>query len=545
MAKEMRDERRFNIIDYIKAIWSRRYLVLFIAILVTFGAVAATLMMTTKYRATTAIMVPQATGPTPGFVSTGVDVLMSMVGFGEISALDTETYVMTSLRNLESVADELNLYVDRRKIPKDEYGENVVGPISINKLNSAGEYTIRFVNNSGDYNVYYNDDEYVGSGKIGERYTGGGLKFVVTGDFKKGDEIEFSVWDKFALLEYLGNVAITTKNPGPRIIEITADWTDRITAKNILKLVLEKYLKLTSEYEFSSMEESLAILGEEIEEVNREMEQIQDELVKYQKEHKTLYYGDAISEVVAILSELTGQRIALEIQRDLSNRYFTLLVEDKIDVTDIPFGVSIPLVSDDPTLASLKTQVDTASTELARMKSIYTEKHPSVKNKERELKNLKERFYEMVLSNIKSRLVGINSQISSYEKTFAEITSKMPKEQMEMARLTKRLTELQSVYTVLVTEYERQKIEEIQQRPVEKQIRYLHKPYAYEDPVSPNKKFNLLVGFLFGIFLGCLVAFVALFFDTSDFERRHRVLYKLIVLPDRVGKFFEKVIFRR
>ena len=270
MAKEMRDERRFNIIDYIKAIWSRRYLVLFIAILVTFGAVAATLMMTTKYRATTAIMVPQATGPTPGFVSTGVDVLMSMVGFGEISALDTETYVMTSLRNLESVADELNLYVDRRKIPKDEYGENVVGPISINKLNSAGEYTIRFVNNSGDYNVYYNDDEYVGSGKIGERYTGGGLKFVVTGDFKKGDEIEFSVWDKFALLEYLGNVAITTKNPGPRIIEITADWTDRITAKNILKLVLEKYLKLTSEYEFSSMEESLAILGEEIEEAEEE-----------------------------------------------------------------------------------------------------------------------------------------------------------------------------------------------------------------------------------------------------------------------------------
>jgi len=546
MANNMRDEMKFSIVDYFKVLWKKRYYILFVALVVTFGAGVATLLMTPKYQASTAIVIPQTSAFPTGLLPTGVGTLMTMMGMGQMGALETETYILTGLNNLKNVADELNLYVDRRKIPKDELGESVMGPISINDTASSGKYEVKFIDNSGNFEVYLNKTIYIGSGRIGETFSGGGLKFVITnGDFEKNDKIEFSVWDRLKLIQYLGNVAVTTKNPATGILEIYTEWYDKVISEKILFSILDQYFKSSLEYKYSALEESLAILGEELETVNREMEDTQNQLVEYQKEHKTLYYGDAVSEIVSSLSDLMSQRVAVEIQRDLANKYFTLLDEGKIDVNDIPFGISIPVVSDDPSLLGLKSQVIALDVEVQRMRAVFTEKHPSLMQKERELKNLKEEFNERVLNAIKSRLEGINSQIATFERTFADVSSKMPKEQNDMALMVKKLKELEAIYTVLSTEYERQKIEEIQQRPAERQLRFLHKPFAEDKPISPNKKFNLLVGFLFGIFLGSILVFVTLFMDTQEFERRHTVLMRLISVPDRVGKFFERLIFRR
>jgi len=546
MADNMRDEKKFSIVDYFKVLWKKKYYILFIAFVVTFGAVVATILMTPIYKATTAIVVPQTTPFPTGLLPSGVGTLMSMIGMGQMGTLETETYILTDLNNLKNVADELNLYVDRRKIPKGELGESDVGPISINDTASSGKYAVKFIDNSGNYDVYLNNNIYIGSGKVGETFSGGGLKFVITNnDFKRNDKIEFKVWDKIALIKYLGNVAITTKNPASGILEIYTEWNDKVLSEKILISLLDQYFKSSLEYKYSALEESLAILGEEIETVNRDMEDIQKQLVDYQREHKTLYYGDSISEIVSSLSDLMSQRVTVEIQRDLANKYFTLLSENKIDVNDIPFGVSIPVVSDDPSLLGLKSQVMAIDVEVQKMRAIFTEKNPTLIEKERELTNLKEEFHARVLNAIRSKLEGVNSQIATFEKTFAEVSSKLPKEQMEMTLMVKKLKELEAIYTVLVTEYERQKIEEIQQRPAERQLRFLHRPFAEDKPISPNKKFNLLVGFLSGIFLGSIIIFITLFIDTQEFERRHTVLIRLITIPDRIGKFFERLIFRK
>ncbi|MGQ9705510.1 MAG: GumC family protein [bacterium] len=546
MADNMRDEKKFSIIDYFRVLWGKKYYILFIAFVVTFGAGVATLLMTPKYQASTAIVIPQTTTFPTGLLPTGVGTLMSMIGFGQMGTLETETYILTGLNNLKNVADELNLYVDRRKIPKDELGESVIGPISINDTASSGKYEIRFIDNSGNYVVYLNKRFYLGSGRLGDTFSGGGLKFVITNDnFEKGDRIEFKIWDRVDLIKYLGNVAVYTKNPAAGILEIYTEWYDKVLSEKILISLLDQYFKSSLEYKYSALEESLAIIGEELETVNREMEDVQKQLVEYQKEHKTLYYGDSISEIVSALSDLMSQRVAIEIQRDLANKYFTLLAEDKIDVNDIPFGVSIPVVSDDPALLGLKSQVVTLDIEVQRMRAVFTEKHPSLIQTEREFNNLKEEFHERVLNSIKNRLEAINSQISTFERTFQDVSSKMPKEQMEMALMVKRLKELEAIYMVLSNEYERQKIEEIQQRPAERQLRFLHKPYAEDKPISPNKKFNLLVGFLSGIFLGSIIIFITLFMDVGEFERKHVVLIRLITIPDKIGKFFERLVFRR
>jgi len=92
----------------------------------------------------------------------------------------------------------------------------------------------------------------------------------------------------------------------------------------------------------------------------------------------------------------------------------------------------------------------------------------------------------------------------------------IPDIKIKMNRLQREVEATVTVYTMLLSQYETAKIDEIKGESV---ITILDEAIVPKVPFKPNKKLNVIIGFVLGMFLGIFTAFLKEFVKNVDWSK--------------------------
>jgi len=109
---------------------------------------------------------------------------------------------------------------------------------------------------------------------------------------------------------------------------------------------------------------------------------------------------------------------------------------------------------------------------------------------------------------IKARTRELKSIVARYNKRL----NKLPEKSLKLARLKREATVNNSIFMMLRTKYEENRIAEAGQIG---SIRIVDKASPPENPIKPKKKMNLILGFFLGLGLGLGIVFTMEYIDTS------------------------------
>lgn len=523
---------------YLKVIWRRRLLIIFFALLAAFitGIISMFFIRPIYSSHANMVIYPEKEALT-------IDI-GAMAGIPDItklkaSPLELEISIMTSSAIIGSVVDKLNLQVDRKKIPNDYRGQQIIGAISTNKSTSPGEYCIRYIDDAGDFKVYRDKDILVGSGSNNETFYGGGLRFTLSDpNPKKNKKIKFEVFDRNELVKEMTTERVMVWETPRGTVEISSHYYDPVTAQSIISVLLDTYIESNYSHNQMATNESLRLLKERMNEVKKEKDELQDKITKFQQKEGILYIGEENTAIEQQIAELKIARTMAEIQKSVI-LYFLEEVETDDKIPPEVMASLLPLLSDgNVSYLTMMENFDTLLFNLEFARTTYTEESPMVQEQVDLLNRLKAALSDRMVETLRANLNALDSQISELRFQFDDMLAKLPPKLAELFRLVTNYKELASIYNALLVQYEAERVKEIQQKSRYAKIRVLSPPSLNLAPVKPKKKLNVTVAFSGGIFLGIIIALLIEFIDYSPFERKHPYIMATLRFPGRVWRGF-------
>jgi tyrosine-protein kinase Etk/Wzc len=248
------------------------------------------------------------------------------------------------------------------------------------------------------------------------------------------------------------------------------------------------------------------------------------ELVRQAAEFETLYNA-AKADLEAARQRLVY--IDSELERQNSN--FDIEAISKSNVLD---SFNEKIVEKQSQLAVYQAQ--TMKKDVSDGIRQYTEKE--ITNLENQIAALKDRFQEDVkavaanqfmdpaqVSNslfsskieVETEIRALVAKVEAYGKQVDEANTAMevlPEKKLELARLARSAQVAEKYYILLQEKYQESRITEVGQLG---NVRIIDTAKEPEEPILPNRKLNLFLGFLLGIGLGLAIAFALEYIDDS------------------------------
>jgi tyrosine-protein kinase Etk/Wzc len=164
-------------------------------------------------------------------------------------------------------------------------------------------------------------------------------------------------------------------------------------------------------------------------------------------------------------------------------------------------------------ISSRKDEVDGNMSALERQKRDYVEKHPraglgdALANQLADMEVQKRELLEKYTPNYPD-VVSLQQRIDAVQAKLAQI----PAEEMQLAGISRELRMQEDLYTTLNKQYEEAKL------GVSSTVSFVNvvdSPVPNSVPVSPNRRLNLTVGTILGLFLAVVVVFLLENLDVS------------------------------
>jgi uncharacterized protein involved in exopolysaccharide biosynthesis len=177
--------------------------------------------------------------------------------------------------------------------------------------------------------------------------------------------------------------------------------------------------------------------------------------------------------------------------------------------------------------------------EYSRLSKIYKDQHPKILQLQSELSKSRSRLTEEIkkeLSNLKSERKVLLAREQNLEKTIAGFETdalNTSSKALKYSILKRNVDSNQNLYDLMLS---RVKESNILQTSDTSNIRVVEKAMVPVRPVSPNKKRNLLLGAVLGLFGGIGLAFFLEYLDqtvrTEEDITSHFKLPVLSVIPE-------------
>lgn len=116
-------------------------------------------------------------------------------------------------------------------------------------------------------------------------------------------------------------------------------------------------------------------------------------------------------------------------------------------------------------------------------------------------------FIEEQLLQKENELSGLEEEL----KYFTDLRNN-PEKEFQLARIERNMRVSENVYMLLLEKYQEARIDEVMEF---RDIIIIDKANVPDKPVKPRKMLNLIIGGLFGIVLGCIIAFFLEFIDKT------------------------------
>jgi uncharacterized protein involved in exopolysaccharide biosynthesis len=191
-----------------------------------------------------------------------------------------------------------------------------------------------------------------------------------------------------------------------------------------------------------------------------------------------------------------------------------------------------------PIIESIYAKVVDLEIELSRLAKIYKGKHPKIVQARTELEKTRNSLSQEIAKE-KENLKSERKVLFAREKTLESTLAEFEKEALDTSSKELKYTILQrnvdtsrNLYDLMVS---RIKESNILQTANTSNIRLVETAQTPIGPVSPNKKRNLLLAMVLGVFFGCGLAFFFEYMDqtirTEEDIQQHFDLPVLSVIP--------------
>jgi uncharacterized protein involved in exopolysaccharide biosynthesis len=552
----IRNGNKVKLSDYLQVIWKRRLMVAFFAFLAAFiTAIISLFFMRPIYRShATIIVYPEKSSLLGADIGAATD-LSSLAGFKAPTSIDLELSVMTSTDIVGNVVDRLNLLVDRKDIPVDYLGQQIISSISTNDTAKDGIYHLEYTDDQGDFKVYYKEKGLnlsfgkgmlVGSGNNCEAFYGGGLTFTLSDPApQKGKVIKFEVRNRDKLINWLILEKLRIYESSQNTVEIIANYYDPIIAQSIITVLLDTYIESNYSYQQMAANESLRLIGERMNEVKRERDNLQEKITKFQQEHSIFYMGEEDTALQRQVAELKVAQTTADIQKNTITFLLEKAESDSAISPEILASLIPLLYNSQSTTNTMLDNYDTIIYNLETARSTYTEESPMVKEQADLVKRIKQDISDRVIKTLKLNANALDSQLNKMQSIYTNMVQKLPPDTAELYSMVNSYKDLSAVYSALLVQYETERVKEIQEKSRYAKVRVVSPPSLNLKPTSPRKKINVILAFIGGAFFGLLVAIFIEFIDYTPFERKHPRIMAVVRFPGNVWRGFWRLFRRR
>lgn len=534
--------------DYINVILRRRRLVLCIMALALIGALYVMLTTSPVYQAaaTLRVQAPAQGGQGGGPIG---DPIGDAFGMRRVMELDTELQILKS-RSLAEVAvrhlhyqfqltpsnNGLSTLYHRVKVwfpwLVDFYGQarawlpwsvafsrlsllrqpafsiqevevgDIPAPESYNiAILEGGKFVIRTAQNKRE----------IGQGQIGHSFRSEHFAFLLQSQkLQPGDTIAFTLlpfWQ--ATAQFQRNITVSLRRK-TEIMEVSAQAKFPQLACDMALALARAYIAFVLQQKTQEASQILEFVDRQLSATQTQLDASAGNLGRF-KEQKG--FVTLSGEAQATLEKITKFDTSLqEIQstikeaEDLRRRLQTGSTSpDSRTIYAVGSGVGSQV------LISLADRLATQQVTLNTVRGQYTPRHPAVLQAEQQVQSIKEKIAEQLatlITNLRSRAVALQDVIREYEKQL----EKLPKAELELAKLTRQTTVNEELYSFLLKKREETRI--VRASTVSN-VQIIDPPLVPTRSINVGKGQTVLTAVLLGLLLGVCLAFAVEYFDDS------------------------------
>ena len=313
------------------------------------------------------------------------------------------------------------------------------------------------------------------------------------------------------LAEIIRNGIIVTPIKNTKIVNISYMSPNPDFAVLVANSVAEAYIEEMLEMRMSFSRYSISWMTGKAEEEKRKLENSEKALQEYMRSHDILTLQDRIAMTPEKLTEFNSQMIRAETRRKELEALFS-----QIKRTGTKDAETIPAVTSDPTVQSIRTQIMNAEQNIEELSKRYGKKHPSMIKAEEELKILHQRKNQeinRIIASIKNEYELARANESSLRSAVSSTRSEainLNEKYVQYGVLAREAETNKQLYDALMKGVKEQSVTGELQNVRIWVVEKAKKPGA---PVKPKKLMNVLLGLVVGLFGGVGLAF---FFEYLD-----------------------------
>jgi uncharacterized protein involved in exopolysaccharide biosynthesis len=314
-----------------------------------------------------------------------------------------------------------------------------------------------------------------------------------------------------------------------RLLKVAVKDKDPEAAASIANTLAKKYIEFNLANRVQASQETLEWMNNELYALKKRLEDDEKKFFDFKK--------DAMVFSIQGKQKVVEQKIGEFNNRYLETRNKRLALDAKIaelerNLVSAQGIANVRSLINNPVIDTIYNKILDLEIELSRMSKVYKAKHPKVLQAQSELAKSRKRLEDELhkeMENLKSERKVLFANEKVLENTIAEFEKDAldtSGKELQYTILQRNVNTSQNLYDALVA---RVKESDILKSADTSNIRLVESAVVPADPVSPDKKKNLLIGMALGLFLGVALAFFLEYMDQTI--RTEEDVQKFLNLP--------------
>ena len=345
---------------------------------------------------------------------------------------------------------------------------------------------------------------------------------------------------RFRLRRILAGKISVTPVKDTRLLKISAEDYDPLVAQRTVNSLARAYIEFNIENRLKSSKNTLSWMTDQLYEMKKKLEDAEEAFLAYKQREKLFSMTgkqQAISQKMADFNNAYIKARNRRLQIDARLAEIRRSFNSDADVVYTRFLIQNPLIN------NLYTQLLDAEVELSRLSKVFKSKHPKIIRVKSTIDKTEKKLKDEVskeVDNLKSERSVLLSREKVLQKTIAEFENEAlatNRKELRYTILERNVQTNQKLYDTLLSKV---KESNITGSIDVSNIRIAEEARPPGGPVKPDKKRNLMLGALFGLVTGIVLAFFWEYLDrslrTEEDVQRYLGIPVLSVIPKAENK---------
>jgi len=326
----------------------------------------------------------------------------------------------------------------------------------------------------------------------------------------------------FALEKQVSVQAVGRTN----LIRIKMESPDPVLARNVVSTLAQIYDEKMKNLEKSDYERSVDFIKQQLPEVKTKVDKAEDAIKQMKEKYNFITFDTKASQLYATLNGYKFQYDSVEISLEESRKKLKA-VQSELKGKE-PMMVTSQTTMDNPIYKQLQSKLVDLNIQLVGLKNEYASKTTQIKAIEAQIENVKKQMnseaqkvigsetssVDPTYRSLYQQAINLQVQISGYEaklkalstyiKDYQNQIEQLPQLEQNLNQLERDSNVNNQLYTRLL---QKKSDAEIALASIANRTLIVEPATIPMKPVKPNKKLNLAIGGVLGIFLGVLFAF--------------------------------------